>query len=197
VILGRQTFDAVCAQVREWSESQPRADLTVAIHVTRRQLYHPDLIAHLKKALAATGADPSRLMIQAPESGFNENPDGAVAIVQRLADCHVRVAIDDFGSSLAPLNHLLHLPVSMVKLAPKLTAAAVSSGRQAAVVETIIRLGNALGIEVVAKGIETQEQLAALVRAGCVLGQGSALSPPVAPEEALALVEKGYWTLAS
>ena len=71
------------------------------------------------KALAASGADPSRLMLEAPESAFNENPDAAVAILQRLADWQVRVAIDDFGSSLAPLNHLVHLPVGMVKLAPQ------------------------------------------------------------------------------
>ncbi|MGB3631647.1 MAG: EAL domain-containing protein, partial [Terracidiphilus sp.] len=172
-------------------------DLTVAINVTRRQLYHPDLIAHLKKALASTGADPSKLLIEAPESAFNESPDAAVAILQRLADCHVRVAIDDFGSSLAPLNHFLHLPVTMVKLVPRLTAAAVSSGRQLAVLEAIIRLGNALGIQIVAKGIETQEQLTALARAGCELGQGSLLSQPVEPAQALALAGKGYWTIPS
>ena len=197
IILGRQTFDAVCAQVREWTENSPQTDLTVAINVTRRQLYHPDLIAHLKKALASTGADPSKLLIEAPESAFNESPDAAVAILQRLADCHVRVAIDDFGSSLAPLNHFLHLPVTMVKLVPRLTAAAVSSGRQLAVLEAIIRLGNALGIQIVAKGIETQEQLTALARAGCELGQGSLLSQPVEPAQALALAGKGYWTIPS
>ena len=76
------------------------------------------------KALAATGADPSRLLFEAPESAFNEDPDAAVAILQRLADWQVRVAIDDFGSSLAPLNYLVHLPIGMVKLAPRLTAAA-------------------------------------------------------------------------
>ena len=197
IILGRQTFDAVCAQVREWTENSPHTDLTVAINVTRRQLYHPDLIAHLKKALASTGADPSKLLIEAPESAFNESPDAAVAILQRLADCHVRVAIDDFGSSLAPLNHFLHLPVTMVKLVPRLTAAAVSSGRQLAVLEAIIRLGNALGIQIVAKGIETQEQLTALARAGCELGQGSLLSQPVESGQALALAGKGYWTIPS
>jgi len=197
IILGRQTLDAVCAQICEWSEGARQNDLPLTINVTRRQLYHPDLITHVKKTLAATGADPSRLLIEAPESAFNENPDAAVAILQRLADCQVRAAIDDFGSSLAPLNHLVHLPISMVKLTPKLTAAALSSGRQLAALETIVRLGNAVGVDVVAQGIETRDQLTALARLGCTFGQGPFLSPPVDPPQALAIAEKRYWAITS
>jgi diguanylate cyclase (GGDEF)-like protein/PAS domain S-box-containing protein len=197
VILGRQTLDAVCSQIRGWSEGAPDLDLTLTLNVTRRQLYHPDLITHLKKALAASGADPTRLLIEAPESAFNESPDAAIAVLQRLADCHVRVAIDDFGSNLAPLNHLVHLPISMVKLAPRFTTASVSSGRQQAVLETIIRLGNSLGIEVVAQGIENQEQLASLARMGCTFGEGPLFSPAMDGARALAAAEKGYWNIAS
>lgn len=197
IILGRQTLDAVCAQLRSWSDSSPQLDLTLAINITGRQLYHPDLVMHLKKALAASGADPSRLLFEAPESAFNENPDAAVAVLQRLADCQVRVSIDDFGSGLAPLNHLVHLPIVMIKLAPRLTSAATSSGRQLAVLETLIRLGNALGIQVVAQGIESREQLTALARLGCTLGQGPILSPALDPARALAVAEKGYWAIAN
>ena len=197
VILGRQTLDAVCSQIRGWSEGAPHLDLTLTLNVTKRQLYHPDLITHLKKALAASGADPTHLLIEAPESAFNDTPDAAIAVLQRLADCHVRVAIDDFGSNLAPLNHLIHLPISMVKLAPRFTAASVSSGRLQAVLETIIRLGNSLGIEVVAQGIESQEQLASLARMGCTFGQGPLLSPVLDAARALAAAEKGYWAIAS
>jgi diguanylate cyclase (GGDEF)-like protein/PAS domain S-box-containing protein len=197
VILGRQTLDAVCGQIRGWSEGAPHLDLTLTLNVTRRQLYHPDLITHLKKALAASGADPSRLLIEVPENAFNETPDAAIAVLQRLADCHVRVAIDDFGSDLAPLNHLVYLPIAMVKLASRYTAAAVSSGRQQSVLETIIRLGNSLGIEVVAQGIENHEQLAALARMGCTFGEGPLLSPTLDAARALAAAEKGYWAITS
>jgi len=196
IILGRETLDAVCAQLREWTERLPQRNLMLTVNVTRRQLFHPDLIAHLKRALASSGADPSRLVFEAPESAFNENPDAAVAVLQRLADCQVRVVIDDFGSSLAPLNHLVHLPVSMVKLAPRLSAAAVSSGRQLALLESLIRLGNTLSIQMIAQGIETREQVTALARMGCALGQGPALSPALDPERALAIAERGTWTIA-
>jgi EAL domain-containing protein (putative c-di-GMP-specific phosphodiesterase class I) len=195
--LAREALDAACAQLRLLSDRLPEQDLILTVNVTRRQLYHPDLIAHLMKALAASGADPSRLLLEAPESAFNENPDAAVAILQRLADWQVRVAIDDFGSSLAALNHLVHLPVGMVKLSPRLTAAALSSGRQLAVLESLIHLGNTLGLQMVAQGIETPQQLAALSRMGCALGQGPLLSPPLDQERALALAESGYGAFAS
>ena len=197
IILGRQTLDAVCAQLRSWSDGAPGLDFTVSVNLTRRQLYHPDLITHLKKSLVTSGANPSKLIFQAPESAFNENSDAAVAVVQRLADCQVRVAIDDFGSSLAPLNHLIHLPVSKVNLASRLAGATHSSSRQLAVLESVIRLGNSLGIEIVAKGIESEEQLTALAQMGCTLGQGPLLAAPMEPEYALALAERGYWTLSS
>ncbi len=196
MLLAREALDAACAELRILSDRFPEQELIVTVNLTRRQLYHPDLIAILMKALAASGADPSRLILEAPESAFNEDPDAAVAIVQRLADWQVRVAIDEFGGSLAPLNHLVNLPVGMIKLAPRLTAAALSSGRQLAVLESLIRLGNTLGLQIVAQGIETPQQLAALARMGCALGQGPLLSPPLEPERALALAEAGYWAVA-
>jgi diguanylate cyclase (GGDEF)-like protein/PAS domain S-box-containing protein len=196
ILLGREAIDAACAQLRTFAQRVPDQELILTVNLTRRQLFHPDLIGHLMKALAASGADPSRLMFEAPESAFNENPDAAVAILQRLADWQVRVAIDDFGSTLAPLNYLVQLPVGMIKLAPRLTAAAFSSGRQLAVLEALIHLGNTLGLQIVAQGIESQQQLAALTRMGCAWGQGPLLSPPLDADRALALAETGFWAFA-
>jgi EAL domain-containing protein (putative c-di-GMP-specific phosphodiesterase class I) len=155
------------------------------------------LVAHLRRALASSGADPSRLLFEVPENAFSDNPDAAVAILQRLADCNVRVAIDDFGSSLAPLNYLMQLPISLVKLAPRLIASTASSGRQLAVLETMIRLGNTLGLQVVAQGIESSDQVTLLARMGCALGQGPLLSSPLDPAQAFQLAEKGSWAITA
>ncbi|MGD0347158.1 MAG: EAL domain-containing protein [Terracidiphilus sp.] len=195
IALGQETIETVCAQLRSWSDELPRRDVFLSINLTRRQLFHAGLIAQLTRALAASGADPSRLVLEVPESALNETPDAAVAILQRLADCQVRVAIDDFGSSLAPLNHLLQLPIAMVKLAPRLTA--VSAGRQQAVFESLVRLANTLNLPVVAQGIETREQVATLVRMGCTLGQGPLLSPALDPDRALELAHTGSRAAAS
>ena len=196
IALGRETTEAVCRQSQAWADRLARGDLMLAVNLTTRQFYHPDFVAQLKRVLAATGADPARLLFEVPESALNENPDAAVVILQRMVDCGVRAAVDDFGSNLAPLNHLVRLPVDRVKLDAKLTAIATQAGRQWAVLESLIRLGRTLGVQVVAQGIETAEQLMALGRLGCPSGQGPLLSQALEPAWALQHAEVGYWSIA-
>jgi EAL domain-containing protein (putative c-di-GMP-specific phosphodiesterase class I) len=105
--------------------------------------------------------------------------------------------VDNFGSTLAPLNHLVRLPIDVLKMDPKLTVAATSVGRQQAVLESLIRLGRTLGVQVVAQGIETLEQLDALSRLGCEFGQGQMLSMELEPARALMLAAQGSWSTAS
>lgn len=197
IALGRETLEDVCRQLQDWSGRLAGGDLTVAVNLTPRQFYHPDLVAQLKRSLTASGADPSRLLFEVPEGALNENPDAAVVTLQRMMDCGVRAAVDNFGSHLAPLNHLVRLPLSLVKLDAKLTASAAMAGRQGAVLEPLIRLGRALGVRVVAQGIETPEQLKALIRLGCPSGQGPLLSLALEPAWALKQLDAGYWAIAS
>jgi Amt family ammonium transporter len=196
ISLGRETVETVCLQLRHWMDELPNTNLTLTVNLTQRQFYHPDMIAQLQTVLASTGADPTRLLIEVAETTLNENPDASVAILQRMVDCNVRIAIDNFGCGLAPLNHLVRLPIDVVKLDPKLTVAATSAGRQLAVLESLIRLGRSLGLQIVAQGIETPAQLTALCRLGCELGQGYLLSHALQPFRAQGLAAHGYWQIA-
>jgi Amt family ammonium transporter len=191
--LGRETIETVCRQLQKWTGELPHEDLTLTINVSQRQFYHPDMVAQLKMALAATGVDPTRLLLEVPESALNESPDAAVAILQRMVDCNVRIAVDNFGSSLAPLNLLARLPIDVVKLDSRLAVAATSTGRQLAVLESVIHLGHTLGMQVVCQGIETSAQLDAMCRMGCELGQGHLLSYAVDATRALQLAAAGFW----
>jgi Amt family ammonium transporter len=195
IVLGRETLEAVCRQLHDWTEILPGAGLTLAVNLTQRQFYLPDLIAHVKRTLAASGADPARLLFEVDESALSENPGAALAIFERLLGCNVRLAVDNFGSGLAPLNHLVRLPIDVLKLDPRLSLAATQTGRQVAVLESLIQLGLRLGVQVVAQGIESREQLDALLRLGCELGQGSLLSPALQPSLAQKLAEQGCWKL--
>ena len=186
ITLGRETMESVCRQLRIWTEGAEQAELTININLTRRQFYHHDMVAQLKKVLETTGANPARLMFEISETTLNEDPDAAVAILQRMVDCNVRVAVDNFGSALAPLNHLVRLPIDVVKMDAKLTVAATMNGRQLALVHALMQLSNTLGVQVIAQGIETADQLEALRRLGCQLGQGSLLSNPLEPAQPLA-----------
>jgi EAL domain-containing protein (putative c-di-GMP-specific phosphodiesterase class I) len=104
--------------------------------------------------------------------------------------------MDDFGTGLMPLSHLERLPIDVLKLCPRLTLAATQMGRQVAVLESLIQLGITLGVQVVAQGIESEEQLEALIRMGCELGQGPLLSPALEPLQARRLAEQGCWRIA-
>ncbi len=195
ISIGREALETVCRQLRDWSNALPGNTLALTVNLTHRQFYHEDMAAHLKRTLAVTGADPSRLVLEIPEAAVNERPDAALAIVQRIADCGVRVALDHFGSSLAAFNHLVRLPIHVVKMDAQLSMAAVKTGSQLALVESVIRLGKAMEMQVAALGIETQEHLNALRRMGCELGQGPLFSDAVDAAGALEIAAENQRAL--
>jgi diguanylate cyclase (GGDEF)-like protein/PAS domain S-box-containing protein len=196
ITLGRETMDTVCRQLQSWSGVESQQELTLTLNLSERQFFHPEMVAQLKKVLAANKVDPSQLLFEVTENTLNENPDLAASILARMVECKVRVAVDNFGSRLAPLNHLARLPVDVVKLSPKLIAAATEPGRLAMVLQSLIHLGKAMGMQVVAQGIETPEQLEALSRLGCELGQGHLFSHALEPARATILAGLGRWALA-
>lgn len=196
ITLGRETMDVVCRQLLNWNQVAADPNLTLTLNLSERQFYHPEMIAQLKKALAAVPVDPSRLVFEVTEGALNRNPETAATILHQMAKCNVRIAVDNFGSRLAPLNHLARLPIDVLKLSPKLINPSAASSRQTTVVESIIKLGHALGMQVIAQGIETPEQLDSLTRMGCQLGQGHLFSFAIEPQSATQLAGLGRWPLA-
>lgn len=195
ITLGREAMEAVCWQLRSWRSSAPQADVLLSLNLTERQFYNADFVLQLQRTLAASNADPARLLFEVPESVVNENADAAVPVLQRMLDCGVHVALDDFGSALGSLNHLVRLPFDMVKLDAKLIMGVAAPGRLQVLLESLLRLGRSLGVQVVAQGIDTPDQLRALMRLGCDLGQGRLLSPDLDAVEALQLAEMGQLPL--
>jgi len=197
ITLGRETMDMVCRQLQIWSESESPHDLTLTLNLSERQFFHPEMVPQLKRVLVANGVSPSQLLFEVTENTLNGNPEAAADILARMAECKVRIAVDNFGSRLAPLNHLARLPIDVVKLSPKLIAAATEPGRTALMLESLIQLGKAMGMQVIAQGIETEQQLETLNRMGCELGQGHLFSHAVEPARATILAALGRWPLAA
>jgi diguanylate cyclase (GGDEF)-like protein/PAS domain S-box-containing protein len=195
ISIGREALETVCKQLRDWSLTIPGGTLTLTVNLTHRQFYHEDMVAHLKRTLAVTEADPSRLMLEISEAAVNERPDDALVIIQRIVDCGVRVALDNFGAGLSPFNHLVRLPIDLVKMDPRLTLAAVKTGSQTALLEALIHLGKSVGVKLLAQAVETQEQMSALRRLGCELGQGPLLSDTIEPEKAFELALERHHSL--
>lgn len=195
ISIGREAVHNVCRQLQDWSNAIPGSTLALSVNLTHRQFYHEDMAAHLKRTVATTKVDPSRLVLEIPEAAVNERPDAALAIVQRIADSGVRVALDNFGSSLGAINQLARLPIHFVKLDPQLSIAALKSGSQLAVLESVIRISQSRDVQVVAQGVETQEQLNALRRMGCDLAEGPLFSEAIDAAEALETIAEGQRTI--
>lgn len=183
-----ETIEAVCLQLGRWADALAGTSIFLSVNLTYRQLYHEELVEQVKSVLHSTGANPSRLMLEVTESAVNEDPDRAVAVLQRLVDCGVRVALDDFGSNLAPLSHLVRLPIELVKLDPNLTLAVSESGRHLPMLEAVAHLTKSLGLPLLAQGIQNDAQLVILQGLGCELGQGHAFSLALEPGRAIQMV---------
>ncbi len=197
ISIGRDTIETACRQLQTWIDTIPGNLLLMSMNVTQRQFYHDDMVGQLRRILETTGVNPTRLVFEVSEGTINDNPDRALVILQRMVDCGVRIALDNFGSNLAPLNHLVRLPIDIVKLDPKLTIAATGAGRQFALVESLIHVCKSVGVQLLAQGIETHEQLRVWQALGCELGQGYLLAHALEPSRAQILAARSLRSMTS
>ena len=138
---------------------------------------------------------PAQLRLEISETVINQDPEGSLEILHGLASLKVRAALDNFGAGLASMNHLIRLPIDLVKVDRRLIAYLPIPGKQATILQTIFDLGRMLQVRMLAEGIERKEQLDALLQYGCDFGQGHFFSTPVSQEKAQELLEKGHWRL--
>ena len=188
ISLNRETLEAACRQLLAWDQAVPGNGLGLNINLSERQFYHNELVEQFKTAAAASGIHTSRLIFEVAEGVLNEDADRSLATVQRIVDSGARVALDNFGSNLAPLNHLLRLPIALVKLDTKLTAGATGGGGQVAILESLVHVCRATGVQVLAQGIETREQALALHHLGFEFGQGFLLGGALDAAQAQQLI---------
>lgn len=168
----------------------------VNVNLSPRQLQNPSLVDEVRDQLFRAGVAADRLVLEITESALIEDVDAAIAQLVALRALGVRLALDDFGAGYCSLSYLQRLPVDSVKVDRSLTAPVPTDRGAAAIVEAVVSIGAATGFQVVAEGIETQEQGMALTRLGCDHLQGYLYSKPVPPGD-LALVLAGLRQAAS
>jgi len=193
--IGRWVLREACRQVNVWRERWPTpTPLTIAINLSARQLQHPGVVDEVSAALAAAGLDPRNLVLEITETAIMEQLDAAITILTGLRRLGVRLALDDFGTGYSSLGYLQRLPVDILilKIDRSFVAGVAGSTEDSALARGILTLGQTLGLEVVAEGIETAEQLTALREFGCQLGQGYFFARPLGPTAVDALLERQY-----
>jgi diguanylate cyclase (GGDEF)-like protein/PAS domain S-box-containing protein len=195
VPIGSFVLEQACRQLSHWAHAVPHAKPSIDVNLSSRQFKDANLLPSLSKLLTKWKVSPGQLRLEVSETAVNQDPDGAQAIFQALADLKISVALDNFGAGLASMNHFIRLPIDLVKVDRRLIAYLPIPGRQAAILQTIFNLGRMLEVRMLAEGIERAEQLEALHKFGCDLVQGHLFSAPVSQENAQALLEKGRWRM--
>lgn len=179
--IGRRVLDLACAQLRAWRDqgfAPPRIAVNVSSPEFRRDDYYDGVVA----ALREHRLPPTCLELEVTESVVIDNIERVIALLQRLHDLGVRIAIDDFGTGYSSLSYLQRLPFDSLKIDRSFVQGIGSGGHSAAIPVTIIAMAHALDKEVVAEGVETEEQRRFLEWNGCQVGQGYFFSRPIAAD---------------
>ncbi len=186
VPLGRWVLQRACRDAASWSG--PLAGLDVAVNLSVRQLTQPDVLRHVRDALATSGLAPERLLLEVTESAVMEDAEAAGLALEGLASLGVRIAIDDFGTGYSSLLYLRRYPISVLKLDRAFVSGIGVSADDDAICSSVVSLAHAVSATSIAEGVETLEQYAALRALGCQLAQGFLWSPAVPLDQLAAAV---------
>ena len=151
----------------------------MAVNLSPRQIKDPQLITKVRLALASSGVDPDRLTLEITETALVENSHATLARLRELKALGIRLSIDDFGTGYSSLSYLRQFPVDGVKIAKPFVDHIAEGEDHSALARAIITIGETLQLEVVAEGIEQEQQMCELRKLGCQLGQGYYTSRPV------------------
>jgi diguanylate cyclase (GGDEF)-like protein/PAS domain S-box-containing protein len=176
--LGRYVLGQACQQARSIRD-RLGVDLPISINLSPRQFQESGLLAHVGAVLDATGLPPELLMFEITESMVMADLSGAREIMKKLNRLGVRLAIDDFGTGHSSLAYLKQFPVHEVKVDRAFVQGVAESPVDTAIVRAVIDLASAMGIAVVAEGVETRSQAASLKMIGCEVAQGFYFSRPL------------------
>ncbi len=190
VAIGRWVLHEACRQSVAW-QRQGLPAVCMAVNVSARQLEHADFIADLAAILQETGLEPRWLELELTESTVIRDPERALALLQAVKAMGVRLAIDDFGAGYSALGQLKHFPVDTIKIDQSFIRELATSAEDKAITQAIITIGRALGLTVVAEGVETAEQERFLRSNACDQMQGFHFSYPVEATAFAALIGGG------
>ena len=181
--IGQWVLKTACAQIKAWEGNPLTSQLQLAVNVSARQFHEPDFVEQVRAALINADAEPTRLKIELTESVVLDNIKDAIAKMHELKGLGVGFSMDDFGTGYSSLAYLTQLPLDQLKIDQSFVNNIGTKSTDAVIVQTIIGMANILGMEVIAEGVETEEQRAFLERAGCMAYQGHLFSVPVPSAE--------------
>jgi len=177
--LGQWVLQTACAQVALWAAQAGRADFSLSVNVSARQLRQANFVDQVLAALDASGARPHNLKLELTESMLLDNVQEIIAKMTALKARGVGFSLDDFGTGYSSLSYLKRLPLDQLKIDQSFVRDLLNDANDEAIARTIVALAHSLGLEVIAEGVETVAQRDALAGHGCHAYQGYLFSRPL------------------
>jgi EAL domain-containing protein (putative c-di-GMP-specific phosphodiesterase class I) len=182
--LTRLMLSEACGRLAAWRRADPDCSLWISVNLSSRHLVVGDLVGDLAEAIAASGADPRMLELELTETQLLADFDTARQVLETVRASGVTVAVDDFGTGFSSMAYLRQLQVDAIKVDRSFVAGAGQHGFDSTAIDAMVNFGRVLGIEVVAEGVETHEQLEFVRSRGCTRAQGYLFGRPMPPAEA-------------
>lgn len=190
--LGGWALHRACEDAVSWDRADPSlGPQSVNVNVSSLQIQEPGFLAEVDEVLERTGLDPGRLVLEITEGLLVRGATRPVAVLTDLRQRGVRIAIDDFGTGYSSLSYLQRLPIDILKIDKGFVDPLTDRPAETSMAKVIVQMGQALGLEVVAEGVERAEQLDALRALQCDAAQGFYLGRPMSPRRAAGLVTGG------
>ncbi len=179
VPIGQWVLETACAQLAEWAKQPGMSRLVIAINVSPIQFDTDDFVAMVRATINKTGIKPACLKLELTEGHLLDNIENIISKMQELGDLGIGFSLDDFGTGYSSLYYLKRLPLRQLKIDKSFVRDILDDPNDAAIAKTIVALANSLGLGVIAEGVETESQLAALAKLGCRNYQGYLFSRPL------------------
>ena len=189
--IGRWVFAAACRQLAEWIRDYPHLEFIVRVNMSPADFRMGDLVEFVAEQLRLHNVPGSRFCVEITEYAVMDDPEKAAQVLRDFQDLGVEIALDDFGTGFGSMTELKHLPVDLLKLDMSFVRGVATDVFDRAIVESIIRLGEALNLEIIAEGIESSVIVDKLLELGCHRGQGYLISVPVPSRDLAVLLEAG------
>jgi len=190
--LGQWVLESACTQLAAWAARPASAHLTLAVNVSAHQFCRADFVASMMATLARTGADPRRLKLELTESLLVADVSDISAKMSALKELGLGLVLDDFGTGYSSLSYLRRLPLDQLKIDQSFVRDLLLDPNSVAIAQTIIVLGQTMGLAVLAEGVETAGQRDLLAGLGCHLYQGYLFGQPMPLDEFAQLIDPAY-----
>ena len=190
VPIGQWALETACTRLKLWQEDALTRDLVLAVNISAVQFHQADFVAQMQSLVQRYAIDPTRLKLEITESLLLKNIENAIATMSALQEIGIHFSLDDFGTGYSSLQYLKRLPISQLKIDQSFIRDIATDSSDKAIVCAIIAMAQSLNLDVIAEGVETEEQRQFLLDRSCTHYQGYLFSEPIPVEQFEALLRQ-------